>query len=265
MSGRRIREKLAAGETVFGTVLFYTTHPGVADVLPDEGLDFVMVHVEHNVLDLADYVGLRYALQSKGIACIARTHNRDPDDVSRICDTFPDGVVVPYAEDVEQLKRLSAAAKCRPLKGQALERFVREGQWPSPKSREYVERFCADTLFLPMIESPTAVENLDAICAVPGVDAVFVGPNDLTVAMGIPEQRDDPAFVQIMQRIIDTAERHGIAAGAHFSNLEHAQRTIEQGGRFIPFSSDLKLIQTGVPEFLQALGTRATRGAEQVI
>jgi 2-keto-3-deoxy-L-rhamnonate aldolase RhmA len=158
---------------------------------------------------------------------------------------------------VEQLRRLAAAAKHRPLKGEALERLLADGEWPSDKTRAAVEAKCANTLFVPMIESVRAVENLDAICSIPGVDAVFVGPNDLTNTMGIPEQRDNPAFVETIQRIIDVAAKHGVAAGAHFSKLEHARRLIRQGGRFIPFSSDARLIQAGVPTFLAALrGTR---------
>jgi 4-hydroxy-2-oxoheptanedioate aldolase len=116
-----------------------------------------------------------------------------------------------------------------------------------------------------MIESVKAVENLDAICAIPGIDAVFVGPNDLTVSMGIPEERDHPDFIAMMQRIIDTAARHGVAAGGHFSQLAHAQRTIKQGGRFIPFSSDVRLITFGVADFLKAFGAGRSATEEKII
>ena len=69
MSGKRVREKLAAGGTVYGTFFHYTTNPAIVDELPDEGLDFIVVNTEHNALDLADFLGLQYALRAKGIAC----------------------------------------------------------------------------------------------------------------------------------------------------------------------------------------------------
>jgi len=97
------------------------------------------------------------------------------------------------------------------------------------------------------------VENLDDICAIPGVDAVLVGPNDLTVAMGIPEERDHPDFIAIMQRIIDTAERHGVAAGCHLHKIEHSQRLIAQGARFIPYGGDQQFLAEGIRGFLKAL------------
>ena len=106
------------GQSVFGTFFQYTVDPAIVDVLPDNALDFVMSLAEHNAVDLADFLPVRYALAAKGIACLARTHSRDPDDVSKVCDSF-DGVVVPYVEDVEHARRLAAAAVYRPLKGRA--------------------------------------------------------------------------------------------------------------------------------------------------
>jgi len=265
MSGKRLKEKLTAGEPVFGTFFQYTTNPAVVQILPTRGLDFVIVNTEHNHLDLADFLPLAWALRARDIACLVRLHNRDADDVARACDAFPDGVVVPYVEDAAELRRLVAAAKCRPLKGAALEQVLAGGDFPSPKSRAYIDDKCANTFFCAMIESVHAVENLEAICAVPGIDALLIGPNDLTVSMGIPEERDHPDFVRMTQRIIDMAAARGIAAGAHFSQLDHAKRLIAQGARFIPFSSDLRLLQRGIPEFLDALGAAAGMSKEQPI
>lgn len=265
MNGLRIKKKLAAGGTAFGMFFQYVDNPAIVEMLPDRGLDFVVVNAEHNALDMGCFHGMQFALATKGIACLLRIHNRDSEEVAKACDSFVDGVVIPYVEDVEELKRLVAAAKYRPLKGEGLERLITTGQWPSEKARRYVEDKCANTLCCPMIESVKSVENLDAICRIPGIDAVFVGPNDLTVSMGIPEERDNPAFIAIMQRIIDTAAKYGVAAGAHFSQLAHAQRLIRQGGRFIPFSSDARLIGFGVRDFLRDLGAEKGEAHEKVI
>jgi len=246
MSGRILKEKLLHGERVMGMLIQHAVTPSLVDVLPDGSLDFVIVSAEHNALDLAEFLPLRYALAAKGIACLARTHSREPDDVAKVCDSF-DGVVVPYVEDVEQAKRLAAAAVFRPLKGKALERVITEGRWPSAATERYVtETKCADTVFIPMIESVEAVENLEAICAIPGVHAVFVGPNDLTVNMGIPNEYDHPDFLAMLQRIIDTADRRHVAAGCWFGKLEQAVRTIRQGARLVVFSNDGLLFQEAV-------------------
>ena len=204
-----LKAKMKRGQPVFGTLIQHAVVPAMVDFIPDGSIDFVIVTAEHNALDIADFLPLRYALAAKGIACLARTHSRDADDVAKVCDTF-DGVVIPYAEDVEQLKRLAAAAVYRPLKGVALERAITEGKWPSEKTRAYIEQKCADTLFVPMIESVRSLENLDAICAIPGVSALFIGPNDMTTNMGIPNEYDHPDFIAVVQKVIAAGNKRGI-------------------------------------------------------
>jgi len=246
MSGRVLKNKLIKGETVYGTLLQHAVTPAMVDFLPPNALDFVIVTAEHNALDLAEFLPVRYALAAKGIACLARTHSREPDDVSKVCDSF-DGVVVPYVEDYEQAKRLAAAAVYRPLKGKALDQVLAGGAWPSEATRKYVtETKCADTVFMPMIESVEGVENLDRICSIPGVHAVFVGPNDLTVNMGIPNEYDHPDTIAILQKIIDTADRHHVAAGCWFGKTEQALRTIRQGARLVVYSNDALILKNAM-------------------
>lgn len=237
-----LKAKMRLGQPVFGTLIQHAVVPAIVDFIPDGSIDFVIVTAEHNALDIADFMPLRYALAAKGIACLARTHSRDADDVAKVCDSF-DGVVIPYAEDVEQLKRLAAAAVYRPLKGVALERVITEGKWPSEKTRFYVEQKCADTLFVPMIESVRSLENLDAICAIPGVSALFIGPNDMTTNMGIPNEYDHPDFIAVVQKVIAAGDRRRIPAGSWFGKTEQQLRAIKQGARFVCHSNDSSLLK----------------------
>lgn len=245
--GRILKDKLQQGDTVYGTLIQHAVTPSMVDLFPEGALEFVIVTAEHNALDIADFLPLRYSLASKGIACLAHTHSRSsPDDVAKVCDSF-DGVVIPYVEEVEPCKRLAAAAIYRPLKGETLERVITEGKWPSEATRKYVtEEKCADTLFIPMIESAKGVENLDAICSIPGVDALFVGPNDLTTNMGIPNEYGHPDLIAMLQRIIDAGDRRHIAAGCRFGKVDQAIRTIRQDARLVVFSNDGSLLQSAI-------------------
>jgi 2-keto-3-deoxy-L-rhamnonate aldolase RhmA len=243
MSGKILKEKLIKGDRVYGTFFQHAVVPALVDFLPPGVLDFVIVSAEHNALDIADFLPMKYALNAKGIACLARTHSRDPDDVSKVCDSF-DGVVVPYVEDVRHAKALAAAAVFRPLKGKVLERVLDKNEWPSNATKKYVtEVRCPDTVFIPMIESVVGVENLDAICSIPGVHAVFVGPNDLTVNMGIPNEYDHKDLIATLKRIIDTADKHHVAAGCWFGKTEQALRTIRQGARLVVYSNDSSMLK----------------------
>jgi 2-keto-3-deoxy-L-rhamnonate aldolase RhmA len=94
-----------------------------------------------------------------------------------------------------------------------------------------------------MIESLRGIENLDEICSIPGVNAIFVGPNDLTTTMGIPNEYDHPDLIAQLKRIIDVSDRCHVAAGCWFGTRAQALRTIRQGARFVVFSNDGLMIK----------------------
>lgn len=252
MSGKVLREKLMHGETVYGTLFQHTVTASIVDFLPDGALDFVIVTAEHSALDLAEFLPLRYALNSKGIACLARTHSRDPADVSKVCDSY-DGVVVPYVEEYEHARQLAAAAVYRPLKGQALDQVLAGGAWPSDATRAAIEKRNEGTVFIPMIESVRGVENLERICSIPGVHAVFVGPSDLTFNMGIPGEYDHPDLIATLKRVIDTADRQHVAAGCWFGGEVQALRTIRQGARLVVYSNDGLVLGNGLRDAFRQL------------
>lgn len=237
MSGKLLKEKLKAGKTVYGTFISHALDPAIVNWFAEGAMDFVIVTAEHTAYDIAEFLPLRHALQAKGIPCLVRTHSRDEADIAKVCDVY-DGVVVPYVEDYEEARHLAAAAVYRPLKGKVLERVLATGKWPSDKTKESVAESNAGTVFVPMIESVPAVENLDAICSIPGVDAVFVGPGDLTANMGIPREYDHPDLVAMMKKIIDVANKRGVAAGSWFGTVEQSLRTIRQGARFVVYGND---------------------------
>ena len=242
-----LKQKLLKGETVYGTLIQNTISPSLIDAIPVGTLDFVIVSDEHTAFDIGDFLPMRYALAAKGIACLARTHSRSPDDVAKVCDTY-DGVVVPYVENYEECQQLVAAAVYRPLKGEALHKVITEGKWPTKATQDYVENRNRNTIFIPMIESVRGVENLDKICSIPGVIGVFVGPNDMTVNMGIPNEYDHKDFIAILQRIIDTAAAQHVAAGCWFGKEEQAIRTIRQGARLVVFSNDGVLFRKAISD-----------------
>ena len=120
MSAKLLKEKLKAGETVYGTMFAHALDPAIVNWLPRGGTGLCHRHAGTTQRTTwAEFLPVRHALEAKGIACIARTHGRDTADIAKVCDTY-DGVVVPYVEDFEEAKRLAAAAVYRPLKGKVL-------------------------------------------------------------------------------------------------------------------------------------------------
>ena len=97
------------------------------------------------------------------------------------------------------------------------------------------------------------MENLDAICAIPGISALWVGPNDMTTNVGIPNEYDSPQLIEIIQRVITTAERSHIPAGCWFGKPEQALRTIRQGARFVVYSNDSSMLKDAMTAAFTAL------------
>ena len=103
---------------------------------------------------------------------------------------------------------------------------------------EVLEVINRETLIMVQVESPTAVENLDDMLSVPGVDVALVGPNDLSINYGIPGQYEEPTFEEALLKVIEACDRHGVAPGIHFNDPALVERWIERGMRVVSIQSD---------------------------
>jgi 4-hydroxy-2-oxoheptanedioate aldolase len=178
-------------------------------------------------------------------------------------DAGAHGILAPYVESPEEVRQVVAAARYRPLKGELLERMGREGG--GGETGAYLERFNQNHAVIIGIESVPAIERLDEILAVPGIDAIFIGPHDLTISLGIPEQYDHPRFQEAVSHIIATSQAKGIPAGGHWFQLEQVRRWQGEGSRFILYSSDGRALSEGYRRDLDALKGAATEAERHTI
>ena len=138
-----------------------------------------------------------------------------------------------------------AAAKWRPLKGEAVDRVVESGEHVSDATRAYLEERNRNSIAIIGIESVAAVNNLEAILDVPGIDGIFVGPNDMSISLGLPDQYDRPEYKETVKRVIDTSEARGIATLVHHQSPELSAYWIEQGARFVLHGTDRRALTEG--------------------
>ena len=154
------------------------------------------------------------------------------------------GVIAPYVESPEQVRDLVGATRLRPLKGDRLRAALDDRNSMEPELRDYLERRNESTLLIINIESVPAVERLDEILAVNGVDSVLIGPHDLSCSLGIPEQYDHPKFDEAVRRIFETARRHNVGAGIHYwEEIDKEVEWSKAGGNLIMHSADVTLFQ----------------------
>ncbi|MCC6616645.1 MAG: aldolase [Anaerolineae bacterium] len=162
-------------------------------------------------------------------------------------DAGAQGIIAPYIETVEQVKQLKGAVKYRPLKGEALQTALNTGKFPSAESEAYLPMYNEDAVLVIMIESPAGVRNLPDLLAVGGVDAVLMGPHDLSISHGVPEQYDHPIFVEALQKVISICQQHSVGVGIHYINgtVERAVSWANWGFNLISHRGDTLFIAEG--------------------
>jgi len=251
MQKNTVKEKLKAGECVYGTSLEDCLDPEMAIVLAAAGLDFFFIDTEHCTASYADIQRLCRAARSAGIIPLVRVPQNEPYLLSRTADTGPMGIIVPRVHSVEEAKAAVKALKFPPLgqRGFGLRSTITDLH--SPSAAKEIESCNQETMVVLMIESKQGLSSVEEIAAVPGVDALFVGPYDLTLSLGIIEQFDNPIFWQSVDRVIKAAAKNGIAAGLQTGNMELLLEARKRGGRFLMYSSDTGVLLNG---YKQAMG-----------
>jgi 4-hydroxy-2-oxoheptanedioate aldolase len=178
--------------------------------------------------------------QAMGLPPVVRLPSNDPFEACKALDGGAGGVIGPYLETAEQVRGLVGAVKLRPLKGRRLQEALRDRNTLEPELRDYLDKRNGDKILIVNIESVPAIENLHEICAVPGLDAVLIGPHDLSCSLGIPEQYDHPRFDEATRTIFRIAREHGVGAGIHYwLGLEQEVAWSKAGGNLVMHASDV--------------------------
>ncbi|QDU92962.1 HpcH/HpaI aldolase family protein [Lignipirellula cremea] len=242
-TGAEIREALHAGRKVFSTAAIApsTYWP---QFIKETGIDFVFIDTEHVPLSRETVAWMCRTYDALGVPPVVRIPCNDLYEASKVLDGGARGVIGPYLETVEQARAIVGAARWRPLKGRRLEEALDDASVLEPELRAYLEKRNADTLCIANIESVAAIENLAEIARTPGLDAVLIGPHDLSCSLGIPEQYDHARFDEAVQTIFRVAREAGIGAGIHY--WESVEREIEwaqAGGNLIMHSSDITMMK----------------------
>jgi len=215
MTGNELGEALRSGRRVYGTALA-SPSPRWPDVMPSLGVDFVFIDTEHIAIDRHDLSWMCQTYRAQGLPPVVRIPSPDPYQACQVLDGGACGVIAPYVERPEEVRALRGAVKLRPLKGQRLEAILAGDESPGPELAAYLAKANADNVMIVNIESAPALDALDAILDVPDLDAVLIGPHDLSCSLGIPEQYGHATFLDAVSTVIRKARAKNVGAGIHF-------------------------------------------------
>ena len=245
MNGEQLKVKTKQGGVVYGSMISMGRNPRWTSAISDLGLDYVVIDMEHAPRGRAEVADYLVAIQSTDVVPIVRIPIPDSHYVTMALDAGAHGVLAPYCETVEEVREVIGACKYRPLKGAGVRRVVEEGVFPSEQSRKYLEDLNRNSVCIIGIESVPAIENLDKILDVNGIDAIFVGPNDLTISLGIPNQYDHPDYESTLRQIIKSCQGKNNPLLIPHQSVDLNKKWIKEGARFVLHSSDRRQIHQG--------------------
>ena len=241
-----VKEKLESGQVTIG--LFVTIgHPDVTERLSTVGLDWLLLDAEHTPLGFETLQMMMQAMRGDTCSPIIRVQWNDPVIIKRALDIGAHGVLVPWVNTREEAEAAVAACKYPPrgIRGCGPRRAGLVG------GGDYITTANDSLLVAVQIETAKAVENIDEIVAVDGVDTVYIGPVDLSMSMfGSPGNWDKPSFLAAFDRVLEAADRAGKPAGmyCHAGNIEWA---IDKGFRFLTIGNDDNILTAAVGQTLK--------------
>jgi 2-keto-3-deoxy-L-rhamnonate aldolase RhmA len=214
--------------------------PSIVELLSSYGLDWIVVDTEHGGIDRERLEDMLRAMRGTPVTPLVRVTANDPALIKQALDRGAAGVVVPMVSNAEEARAAVTAAKYPPegIRGVAGTRVSRYGA----DLPEYFKAWNSEVLIICQIETLEGLEKVDEIAAVPGVDVLFIGPNDLSASLNVFRQFDHAEYKNAVNRIRTAADRHGNATGYMAASAEEVLQRIDEGMRFIATGTDARLI-----------------------
>ena len=234
------KERLQAGELALGVGLRQARTVDVAKAMKTCGFDWLFIDMEHNTMSVDMAAGISVAAQDAGITPIVRVPGFQHFHATRVLDGGAQGIVVPHVDTPDVAAQMVSNCRYPPVGHRSVTSSLPQIDFESRPLAELTPALNDATLLVLMLETPEAIDNVDAIAATSGVDVLLVGTNDLCMEMGIPGQVGDPQVVAAMEKVGAACRANGVfpgLGGVYAPDL--MQQYIEMGMRFILSGSDL--------------------------
>jgi 4-hydroxy-2-oxoheptanedioate aldolase len=223
-----------------------------AEVMAHQGWDSLTIDLQHGLIDYQTAVGMLQAISTTRTVPLVRVPWLDPAIVMKVLDAGAYGVICPMINSAAEAREFVAACRyppagvrsCGPIRASIY------------AGSDYIPNANRTIITMAMIETRSGLDNLDEILSVEGLDAIYVGPADLSLALGCEPQLDptEAVVVEAIEYIAGRARKKKVACGIHTASPAYAQKMIQQGFQFVTVSSDLRLLVAKASEVLQPMG-----------
>ncbi|WP_140938298.1 HpcH/HpaI aldolase family protein [Sphingobacterium lumbrici] len=247
----RFIEKMKRGQAVLGP-FSKTSDPAVIEAMGYAGFDFIIIDLEHGPNTILNAQNLVRGAQLTGTFPVIRVADNSAVDIGKALDIGAMGVQVPQITNAEEARLAVQHAKFAPQGMRGVCRFVRAAEYSNKDRFAYFKE--SNELFLILqLEGAEAVANFEEIIKVEGIDIIFLGPYDLSQALGVSGQINHPVVLEKMESIIEKCKTNGIKTGVFTDNLTDAKNWIDLGVDYISFSVDMGIMQDACKQIINNL------------
>lgn len=234
----KIKEALKNREVTIGTWI-QSGNPTIAEVLAETDFEWIAADCEHTDIEIGKYTQVIRSMYGRGVVPFARVRENDTLAIRQVLDMGAQGIIVPLVNNAEEARRAVLAATYPP-KGIRGFSFARANRWGLDFD-EYAKNANDDICVIVMIESKEAVDNIDEILSVEGIDGIFVGPYDMSGSYGVTGQTDHPMMVEACERVAQACKHHKKSAGMHilFPTEQAIRKALNDGYTFLALSIDI--------------------------
>jgi 2-dehydro-3-deoxyglucarate aldolase len=254
----QVKRKLKNGLPSFGSWITIA-HPAVAEIMALAGFDWLTIDTEHGAIGIESVQCLIQAMSCTNVVPLVRVAGSDRTIVTRVLDTGAAGLVFPMIKSEEDAINAVRSAKYPPegVRGVGL---ARAHGYSEQGREEYLKRANEQMLVIIQIEHVAAVEDIERITAVDGIDALYIGPADLSASMGLLGQYNHPSVLEAIEKVRAVAHRRKVPIGIPVETAEEANARVAEGYQFIQVGMDALYLSSGCRSALKKLEPRAGAG-----
>lgn len=242
-----LRPRLLAGEVMLSGMLSELRNPSAMSLFRTAGLDSLIIDMEHGTYDWADVAAMISVGKGCGLEMVVRVPEVRREPIQKVLDAGADGILVPMVDEAVQAAEVVRMARYPPdgERGAALRR-AHAAYRVVPDTAAYLREANDAVGVMVQVETALSVRNAAAISAVPGVDALFVGPWDLSISRGVPGDVWSADARAVYAAVRETAQRHGIAAAIHVTDADQAGELLDEGFTYVSLTSDVSALADSI-------------------
>jgi 2-keto-3-deoxy-L-rhamnonate aldolase RhmA len=241
------KQKLRSGEVIYGLTLTIGS-PQIAELVGNLGFDWVWIEAEHTTMSLETILGQVQSLSGTGTKAVVRVENNDPTIIKRVLDIGCDGIIIPSVNTREDAENAIKSIKYPPLGERGI--GLARAQGYGLHLGDYIKTANDKVVAFFMIEHVLAVQNIEEILGVEGVDGIIVGSLDLAGSMNLQNDLSNPLIENEVQKILIACKKAGIACGAFVGAPEQARARIQEGFTLLTLGADVTLLASSAKNVL---------------